>query len=251
MACGLGPSDDEPGTAERRQPAGVAPDLSEAGRIVGRVLFNGTVDQQRVVIDMDADPACARMQRWEQHAAPRVQLNADGTLRDVLVYVSDGLDGLVFPDPVPEDAEFGFNVPGVLEHVDCIFRPAVLSLRTGQTLTIRNSDDTLHTVSARPTHGAVLDASQPRPGSEHQHTFDQAEVGIAVRCDVHPWMTATIHVFDHPYHSVADEDFGIDLGLLPPGRYGVAARHEILGSLMQDVVVGPNQTVEIVFTFEP
>jgi plastocyanin len=229
----------------------MAPDLSQAGRIVGRALVNGTVEQQVVVLDMDADPACARMQRWEQHAVPRVQLNDDSTLRDVLVYVSDGLDGLAFPDPTPEDAPFGFNVPDVLEHVDCIFRPSVLALRTGQTLTLRNSDDTLHTLSARLADGSSLDVSQPRPGSEHQHTFARAEVGIPIRCKVHPWMTATIHVFDHPYFSVADEDFGIDLGPIPPGYYTVVARHEILGSLSQKVTVAPNETVEIAFTFEP
>ena len=87
------------------------------------------------------------------------------------------------------------------------------------------------------------------PGLEHQHVFDHAEIGIPVRCSVHPWMEATIHVFDHPYFSVTDEDFGIDLGPLPPGRYTVSARHEILGTLTQEVTVGSNETAEIAFVF--
>ncbi len=250
VALGCGPgSRDDPELTERPEPVGVAPDLSRAGAIVGRALFGGDIDPA-VILDMGADPYCARLQRSEQHAAPRIRVNTDRTLRDVLVYVSAGLEGLAFPDPTPEEALFGYNVPGVLDQADCTFRPPIVALRTRQSLTIRNSDDTLHNVSARPASGEALELSQPMPGLEHQHVFDHAEIGIPVRCSVHPWMEATIHVFDHPYFSVTDEDFGIDLGPLPPGRYTVSARHEILGTLTQEVTVGSNETAEIAFVFE-
>ncbi len=247
-ACGPAAVDDSQ-VAASAAPIGVPPDLSQAGRIVGSVMFNGQADEA-AVLDMTADPNCARMQRSEQHRARSIRVNRDGGLRGVLVYVSAGLDGLAFPDPSPEEALFGFDIGGVLHQADCTFRPPIVALRAGQPLTIRNSDDTLHNVSARPTSGAALNVSQPIPGLEHQHVFDHAEIGIAVRCDVHPWMEATIHVFDHPYFSVTGEDFGIDLGPLPPGQYTVSARHEILGTLTQEVTVGPNETVEIAFTFE-
>jgi plastocyanin len=240
----------EPDVATPAAPIGVAPDLSQAGRIVGDVTFNGAV-VEAAVLDMTADPNCARLQRSEQHRASSVRVNRDGGLRGVLVYVSAGLDGLSFPDPSPEEPLFGFDLGGVLHQADCMFRPPIVALRVGQPLTIRNSDDTLHNVSARPASGLALNVSQPMPGLEHQHVFERAEIGIAVRCDVHPWMEATIHVFEHPYFSVTDEDFGIDLGPLPAGQYTVSARHEILGTLTQAVTVGANETVEIAFTFEP
>ena len=137
VALGCGPgSRDDPELTERPEPVGVAPDLSRAGAIVGRALFGGDIDPA-VILDMGADPYCARLQRSEQHAAPRIRVNTDRTLRDVLVYVSAGLEGLAFPDPTPEEALFGYNVPGVLDQADCTFRPPIVALRTRQSLTIR------------------------------------------------------------------------------------------------------------------
>jgi hypothetical protein len=49
-----------------------------------------------------------------------------------------------------------------------------------------------------------------------------------VKCDVHPWMSAWVAVFDHPFHGVTGEDgvFAIDTKGLKDGDYDVVVWHE-------------------------
>jgi hypothetical protein len=54
---------------------------------------------------------------------------------------------------------------------------------------------------------------------------------LKLRCDAgHTWMSAYVHVFDHPYFAVTDArgQFAIDTRALPPGRYTLEYWHEPL-----------------------
>ena len=54
-----------------------------------------------------------------------------------------------------------------------------------------------------------------------------------VKCDVHPWMGAFVHVLDHPFFSVTGDDGTFTISGLPPGNYTVTAWHETLGEQQQ------------------
>jgi hypothetical protein len=40
-----------------------------------------------------------------------------------------------------------------------------------------------------------------------------------IECNIHPWMSARVGVFNHPYFAVTDEDGNFDLPLAPAGKF--------------------------------
>jgi len=72
--------------------------------------------------------------------------------------------------------------------------------------------------------------------------FAREEVGIPVKCNVHPWMRSYVSVFKHPYFSVSDQSGAFTIKGLPAGNYTVSAWHEKLGTLSQQLTVGPGET---------
>lgn len=238
-ACGGGEeaaSTSEPTTSE---PAATAPDLSNAGGVDGMVMFSGDAPSADPVA-MAADPFCQSSHSDAVMQAP-VMVTADGGLRNVVVHVAGGLDGYTFDTP-SEAIE--------LDQQGCLYDPHVLSLQTGQTLIVRNSDDTLHNVNVQPSNNSPFNQGQPVAGMTLEHTFENPEVGIPARCDVHPWMGAFISVFEHPYFAVSGDNGEFSIGQLPPGDYVIEAWHETLGTQTQSVTVAPNETGSITIGFE-
>jgi plastocyanin len=167
-------------------------------------------------------------------------VNANGTLAQIFVYVKEGLEGMSFP--VPSEA-------ALLDQQGCMYVPHVIGVQTGQTLTVRNSDDTLHNVNAQPANNPGFNIGQPVAGMTYDHTFESPEIMIPVKCDVHPWMAAYIGVVPHPYFTVTDTEGGFSIDRLPPGDYVLEAWSEGLGTQTINVSVAPNETAEANFTF--
>ncbi|NKB90179.1 MAG: hypothetical protein GKS06_18385 [Acidobacteria bacterium] len=237
-ACGGGedaPAAAAPATAE---PAATAPDLSNAGGVAGAVMFAGEAPGAEA-IQMAADPFCQTAHSDAVMSAP-VMTDAAGGLMNVVVHVSSGLENYSF-DAATDQA--------ILDQSGCVYDPHVLAMQTGQTVIIRNSDDTLHNVNVQPSSNPAFNQGQPLAGMEIEKIFDSAEVGIPARCDVHPWMGAFISVFDHPYFSVSATDGAFSIAQLPPGDYVLEAWHETLGTMTQSVTVAPNETASVSFEF--
>ena len=58
-----------------------------------------------------------------------------------------------------------------------------------------------------------------------------------VKCDVHPWMTGWVAIFDHPYFAVTADDGTFAIKGLPDGTYTLQAWHERFGTQSQKVTV--------------
>ena len=112
----------------------------------------------------------------------------------------------------------------------CRYIPHVLGIQVGQTLNIVNSDPTLHNIHAIPEVNQEFNMGQPIQGMQFERTFDNVEVMVPMRCDVHGWMNSYIGVLDHPYFAVTAEDGMFDISALPPGDYVLEAWHEALGT---------------------
>ena len=54
---------------------------------------------------------------------------------------------------------------------------------------------------------------------------------IEVRCNIHPWMSAWVRVFDHPYYAVTDEKGNFEIKLAPEGKYSLFVSHPKNGYL--------------------
>lgn len=206
-----------------------------SGSISGSVTYsNGDPD---VAISMDADPVCASLHDGEVHTEMVV---ADaGKLANVFVYVKEGVSGSY---AAPGDAK-------LMEQKGCVYNPHVSGIMVGQKLVIRNSDPTLHNVHALPTKNQEFNQGQPFQDMELERTFDQTEVMIRFKCDVHPWMSSYMAVLDHPFYAVSGADGSFAIEGLAAGEYVLEAWHEELGTQTQSVTVADGEAATAAFSF--
>jgi hypothetical protein len=225
-----------PSTAAAPAGAPAAP-AAGAATLTGKVAFNGTPPTSER-LKMDADAFCK-----SAHAAPvysqEVVVNSNGTLQHVIVYVKDGVSGSY---PPPTQAV-------LLDQKGCEYFPHVFGIQTGQPLTIRNSDGTLHNIHALPTKNAEFNIGQPFQGMETVKKFDQVEVGLRFKCDVHKWMGAYAAVLNHPFFATTNDQGTFEIKNLPAGTYVVEAWHEKYGPQTQNVTVSGTESKTVDFAF--
>lgn len=130
----------------------------------------------------------------------------------------------------------------VLDQVNCRFVPHVLALRTGQVLRVTSSDPTVHNVHTLASANPAANVGMNAGAAPVEMTFDRPEE-IAVRCDIHPWMSARLHVFDHDAFAVTGADGAFELKDVPAGQYTLVFRHELFGDLEETIDVAGGQSL--------
>jgi hypothetical protein len=130
----------------------------------------------------------------------------------------------------------------LLDQVKCEYQPYVLAMQAGQKIKIKNSDPTLHNVNAQPKVNKGFNIGQPVKGTVTEKTFDQKEVFIRFKCDVHPWMFAYVGVIDHPHFAVTDKDGNFKIPGIPAGKYVVEIVHPKCGAKIQEVTLADADT---------
>ena len=224
----------QPQEAAAVRPAEAAP--GGGATISGSVTVTGNVPAP-AKIKMAADPVCT--QAHPDAVTTQEVVAADGKLQYALIYVKEGLPGS-FPTPAE---------PVVINQTGCMYEPHVFGIQTGQKLEILNSDATLHNVNCQPKANKKFNIAQPTKGMKSVKTFDQPEVPVPFKCNVHPWMTAYAGVFSHPFFAVSAADGSFSIKGLPAGTYTVEAWHEKLGVQTQKVTVADGESKEISFSF--
>ena len=210
-----------------------------ASSITGTVTFAGKAPALKP-LTMDADPACAK-----KHSKPvpseMLALGSGNTMGNILVWVSKGLpSGKTWP--VPKN-------PVTLDQRGCQYDPHVMGIMVGQTYKILNSDGILHNVHALPKVNKAFNKPMPATMKETTATFDKPEPVFQIKCDVHPWMSAYVGVFTHPFFSVTGTDGKFTISGLDPGTYEVTAWHERLGTQKGTLTVAANETKTQNFKF--
>jgi plastocyanin len=206
--------------------------------ISGKVVFSGTPPSGDRLM-MDADPIC-KMIHSADVLSQASEVNADGTLPHVFVYVKEGAGG---DHPTPKD-------PVTIDQVGCMYEPHVFGVQVGQGIRIVNSDDTLHNVHAVPKDNKQFNLAMPFKGMELTKKFNTPEVMVKFKCDVHPWMNAYVGVVAHPFFAATGNSGSFTLPKLPAGTYTLEAWHETYGTQTQAVTVANNETKDITFTFK-
>lgn len=204
-----------------------------AAEISGKVKLKGTPPAE---ISIQMDDACGKLQPKPPTTRHYV-VGADSGLGNVFVWIKEGAK------PAPAKGE-----SPVLDQSACMYQPYVMGVQTGQKFKIKNSDDTLHNVHAMPKANKEFNFGQPVKGMVTEKSFDQAEVLVKFKCDVHPWMFAYVGVVDHPYWAITDKDGNFSIKDVPAGDYTVEAFHLKAGKAEQKVNVTDSKTIE--FTLE-
>ena len=205
--------------------------------VKGTIHFDGTAPKPEA-IKMDADPVCQQQHKEVVHKED-VVVNPNATLKNVFVYVKDGVKG-TYPTP---------TTPAVLNQSGCWYQPHILGIQVNQPLEIVNSDSTLHNINAKPKVNVPFNIAQPVKGMKTTKTFAKPEVMVRFKCNVHPWMSAYMGVVPHPFFSVSDAQGKFTITGLPAGTYTIEAWHEVYGTQTQTVTVADGATTELEFSF--
>ena len=130
-----------------------------------------------------------------------------------------------------------------------MYEPHVLALQANQPVEVTNDDPTTHNIHPLPANNREWNKAEI-PGSKIEETFPRPEIGIPVKCNVHPWMKGYVAVFKHPFFAVTGKDGSFALNNLPPGTYTIQAWHEKLGTTTQTITIGANESKNIDFVFK-
>ncbi len=106
--------------------------------------------------------------------------------------------------------------------------PHVLLIPTGSTVNFPNHDPISHNLFSLST-GNDFDLGLYRAGTGKAHTFNTAGI-VNVYCNVHPNMSAVIHVMATPYYGFVQRDSTFSLFDVQPGRYDAVVWNEIGGT---------------------
>ena len=206
--------------------------ISSAGDVIGKISLKGTppagpalpfealCGKSRAELGV---PATAQM-RW-------YVTDKDGGLADVFVYLKTGVTATSAAPATPVK----------IDQRGCEYTPFVSGAMVGQKIQISTSDSMMHNVHPMPivSGNKEYNKAQLPKGPNLEFSWDNAEVMLRFKCDVHPWMFAYVGIVDHPYFAVSGTDGGFKIGNVLPGKYVVEAFHRKTGKpLTQEVTVG-------------
>ncbi|NUP96171.1 MAG: hypothetical protein HUU28_08415 [Planctomycetaceae bacterium] len=162
-------------------------------------------------------------------------LVSEGRVANVLLRVKSGPP--LASVPVPTESV-------VLDQKGCVFEPHVVVVRTGQPLAVHNSDPLVHNVHVQSRRNENSNRTLGPGTVDHQIVFTSPEISIPVRCDIHPWMQAFVHVVETPHFALTGADGTFELRGLVPGDYEFELTHEWLGRFSFRATLGAGRGLE-------
>ena len=183
------------------------------GSISGTVNFDGKGPKKKK-LKMDADPVCGKSHQTPVYRQDFV-MDDNNNLANVIVY----LKNVDYKGSVTK-------TQAILDQKGCVYTPHVMGVMKGQEILIKNSDATLHNIHGLPKVNTEFNFAMPKVLKEKKMTLVKSEEAFKVKCDVHPWMSAYVQVFDHPYFAVTSKDGSYKIDNIPAGTYEVVAWQE-------------------------
>ncbi len=114
----------------------------------------------------------------------------------------------------------------LLDNIECRFAPHLLVVKSGQTVTIKNSDKTGHNANFSFINNPPKNQQIPA-GGQITMKVDAAEPApIPVSCGSHSWMKSHVIVLDHPFVGTTNEKGELEIKGLPAGKINMKIWHE-------------------------
>lgn len=215
------------------------------GTFKGVVKYDGTPPVMGI-LNAQKDPICFANQDQIKDQSLLVN-NGNNGIQNVFVYLSRAPAGAQV-EPAPED-------PIAFDQKFCTFLPHGMVVRTGRTLLVLNDDNTTHnthTFPNSPRNRPFNQSVSPNDREGLPTEFAAAErLPVAVKCDIHAWMSAYILPLDHDFGAVTDENGAFEIPNLPAGEHEFVIWHE-RGQRLESkfsVTIQADQTTEETLTF--
>ncbi len=197
----------------------VALQFATAGNITGKVTLNGAAPAEKVITPLKDDATCGKLLGGATPMTKFYAVGANKELADVVVMLkADSLKG---------KSTGAAAAPAALDQKGCEYIPQILTVQTGQKITVKNSDPVMHNVHTMPTAAGNKEENKGQGAGAADLVFSVpvAENFLKFKCDVHPWMFAWVTVVDHPYFAVTGKDGMFTIKDVPPGKYKIVALH--------------------------
>ena len=147
--------------------------------------------------------------------------------------------------------------PLVIDQPHCAFLPRVSAynpvniidgkeVATGQKVLLKNSAVVPHNtrVTGNPLANPGFNKTLP-PKTEIEEEFKPQLLPITMQCDLHTWMAAKLHVFDHPYYAITKEDGSFEIANVPAGaQVSLMVYHEGVGWVLPELGKGKAVTLK-------
>ncbi len=167
-------------------------------------------------------------------------IESNGGLKNVVVFIESA------PPGKAADAQ----KDNFLYNQGCRYAPRVMALQRGERLHVKSNDPKLHIPHGYLGNRTVFNLSLPFKGTSIDATSRIRQPGfLKVVCDTHAWMLGFVHVFDHPYFAVTDDQGTFSIADLPAGTYVLKAWHEDGGVKSQEITVPEHGEVRVAFEF--
>jgi plastocyanin len=204
---------------------------ANGGSLKGSVKLKGKAPARKE-LNMKSDPFCAKQPAAKDEEAV---VGPGGELKNVVVRIAKGLPAA---SPTPTDEV-------VLDQKGCVYQPRVVVAQAGQTVAIKNSDQTLHNVHTYKGPSTLFNQAQVYGQPAIKKKAPSVGDVVKFKCDVHPWMTGWLLVTDNPYFAVTGADGSFDIPGIPPGKYTVEAWHERFGTKQAEVTIAAGKPAEL------
>jgi len=206
--------------------------VTDGGTLSGTVTYDGT-PPAAAKIEVTKDPEVCGKESKEK-VNPVLLVGAGGGIANVVVTVK-AAKGKKLEVPATNP---------VFDQKMCEFHPHVLVFPAGSTIDVINSDGILHNIHTTSTVNPSQNQAQPKFKPKIQIKVEKPET-IAIKCDVHGWMSGYWVATDTPYVAVTDASGTFKIADLPPGDYDVELWQEKLGKATQKASIKAKEETKV------
>lgn len=118
--------------------------------------------------------------------------------------------------------------PAVLDQKNCVFVPHALAIHEDQVLEFRSSDPVNHNVHLNAFMNAPMN-NILGPGNRLPRQLVAERRALPITCDIHPWMSAYVMIFNHPFFAVTAADGSFEIRGVPAAKQRLVIWQETKG----------------------